>query len=242
MIAQLDEHGTALRAAAEEAGLDAAVPTCPGWDVRALVAHVGMVHRWAAGIVRGEADAASRSDFPAPETGALDWFTDGHTALVSALREAAPDMTAWAFLAAPSPLAFWARRQAHETAIHRADAESARGTRPEFTTEFAVDGIAELLEGFYSRTRGRLVADPGFVLGVAPDDAEVGWSVQVMADSRHVMRHGSGADLAADCVLHGSAADLYLDLWNRGRSGAVRVIGDERPLEIWRERATISWS
>ena len=34
-------------------------------------------------------------------------------------------MRCFAFLPAPSPLAFWARRQAHETGIHRADVESA---------------------------------------------------------------------------------------------------------------------
>lgn len=40
-------------------------------------------------------------------------------------RWAAGYVDCWTFLDAPSPLAFWARRQAHETAIHRADAQLA---------------------------------------------------------------------------------------------------------------------
>ena len=34
-------------AAADEAGLEAPVPTCPGWTVNDLVLHMGEVHRWA---------------------------------------------------------------------------------------------------------------------------------------------------------------------------------------------------
>ena len=56
LAAHLEGLRTALVAFvryAERAGLRAAVPTCPDWDVRALVAHQGMVHRWATAIVRG---------------------------------------------------------------------------------------------------------------------------------------------------------------------------------------------
>ena len=246
-IDQLTVHGAALADSADIAGLDAAVPTCPEWDVRALLAHVGMVHRWATGIVLLEPDASERSDFPAPETGVVDWFRSGHAALVQALRDAPADLDVWAFLPAPSPLAFWARRQAHETAIHRADAESANGRSPSFDREFALDGIAELLQGFYSRSRGRLVADPGFVLQVMPDDAPVSWTIQVGPESRVVTRqdaadHHTADGVQADCQLRGTASDLYLDLWNRERSGATRVDGDAIPMQTWRELATISWS
>jgi uncharacterized protein (TIGR03083 family) len=238
LVDHLDQQGALLAAAAERAGLDATVPTCPGWDVRALLAHVGMVHRWAAGIVRDEPGASRRSDFPAPETGLLDWFVAGHAGLVAALRAAPSDLAAWSFLPAPSPLEFWARRQAHETAIHRADAEAAAGWSAEYEPEVAADGLGELLEGFYGRKGGRLVADPGFTLRVMPLDANVSWFVQVGPDSRSVTRDGS-AD--ADCTLTGSAEDLYLDLWNRYPSGSVSLSGDARPLHLWRDLAQVSW-
>ena len=242
LVEQLNEHGLALAAAADAAGLEAAVPTCPEWDVRALLAHTGMVHRWAAGIVRNEPDATDRSDFPAPAEGVVEWFREGHAALVDALRAAPPDLEVWSFLAAPSPLAFWARRQAHETAIHRVDAESAVGTIPTFERDFALDGISELLEGFYSRSRGKLVADPGFSMHVAPDDASVSWTIQVGPESRTVTRHEFAADVTADCTIRGAASDLYLDLWNRGHAGPTQVEGDQRPMQTWRELATVTWS
>jgi hypothetical protein len=48
---------------ARSAGPDAPVPTCPGWTVRDLLAHQGMVHRWASGqrldaVLRGQDMAA----------------------------------------------------------------------------------------------------------------------------------------------------------------------------------------
>jgi hypothetical protein len=46
-----------------------------------------------------------------------------------------------------------APRQAHETAIHRADAQSAAGTKPEYPAEFAADGINELIMGFGRRRK-----------------------------------------------------------------------------------------
>ena len=76
---------------------------------------------------------------------------DGHAALVTALRCAPPDLSVATFLPAPSPLHFWARRQAHETAIHRADADAACGELSTYAPEFAQDGIDELLHGFAAR-------------------------------------------------------------------------------------------
>jgi len=239
-IAQLDAHGSALADAAERAGLDAAVPTCPEWDVRALLGHVGTVHRWAGGIVRGEPGAREQDDFPAPEDGVISWFREGHAALVSSLRSAPADLDVWAFLPAPSPLTFWARRQAHETAIHRADAEAAAGSIPRYDAEFAIDGIAELLEGFYARPRGRLVADPGFSLRVAPTDSDASWTVRVDPDKRTTVRHDEPATEQADCTLTAPASELYLDLWNRG--GSTTAIGDPRVMQTWRDLATVRWS
>ena len=43
-----------LGAWADRAGAEAPVPTCPGWTVRDLLAHQGMVHRWATAVVLGD--------------------------------------------------------------------------------------------------------------------------------------------------------------------------------------------
>ena len=37
--------------AARSAGLDTPVPSCPDWDVTALLRHVGKIHRWVAQVI-----------------------------------------------------------------------------------------------------------------------------------------------------------------------------------------------
>jgi uncharacterized protein (TIGR03083 family) len=122
----LDREGALLAEAAEAAGSDAEVPTCPGWRVRDLLRHTGTVHRWATAFVAEGLAAPRPADDPPGLDGAplLTWFREGHQRLVDTLADAAPDVRCWHFLPAPSPLAFWARRQAHETTVHRLDAAS----------------------------------------------------------------------------------------------------------------------
>lgn len=241
-IHALDEQGRALATAVGDAGMAAAVPTCPGWTVRRLVEHLGKVHRWAATYVReGRAafgGGSARMATPPPVDDLLDWFVEGHAALVGSLRAAPADLDCWTFLRAPSPLAFWARRQAHETAIHRADADAACGVVPTYEAAFAEDGIGELLEGFYSRKGGSLLADPPCSLLVVPTDVDSRWHVAINPDGRRVT---VDANAPADCTIRGSAADLYLLLWNREPAKQPEVTGDLAVMRLWRERARVRW-
>jgi uncharacterized protein (TIGR03083 family) len=248
-VAALRDAGQRLARAATSAGLDAVVPPCEGWRTRDLLAHIGGVHRWAASYVRTgrsgpTTDEEDATYFAAPADEALiAWFEDGHVALLEALATADPSVSCWTFLPAPSPLAFWARRQAHETAIHSADAEAAAGWSSSFPPELAADGIDELLSGLLSRPRGRLVSDPPVTLGIRAADTGDAWTVRVEAERRLVTR--SASDAACDCLLDGPASDLYLLLWNRQPSEpgpTVQLNGDPAVLELWRDRATIRWS
>ncbi len=243
-IAHLREEGERFAAAAEAAGLEAEVPTCPGWRVRDLVQHLGGVHRWATSyVVTGrarETTAEEEARFFTRVDGSelAPWFHSGHAALVAALAASSPDLACWTFLAAPSPLAFWARRQAHETAIHRVDAEAAAGRGSACPPDLAADGIDELLNGFLSRPTGRLVANPAVRLGIQATDTGDAWTIRIEPE-RRVVASGAGD---ADCTASGAASDLYLLLWNRRElGGRVRVEGDRRVLDLWRERATIRW-
>ncbi|WP_030559153.1 maleylpyruvate isomerase family mycothiol-dependent enzyme [Streptomyces aureocirculatus] len=236
-IEVLDREGTLLASAAQDAGLDAAVPTCPDWRVRDLLRHTGAVHRWAAGFVTG-GHTAPRPIREAPDldgTALLDWFREGHAGVVAALREAPDDLECWSFLPAPSPLAFWARRQANETAVHRYDAESARGgARTPVGTEFAADGIDELLRGFHGRAKSRMRTDTPRVLRVRTTDAGAVWTVRLSAD---IPVTESGGTAPADCEIAGPAGQLYLALWNR--EPFTQVTGDAELAKRWRERAGV---
>ncbi|MHB9864321.1 maleylpyruvate isomerase family mycothiol-dependent enzyme [Streptomyces sp. YIM S03343] len=240
----LDQEGRSLAAAAEEAGMDARVPPCPGWQVRDLLRHIGSVHRWAAAFV-AEGLTSYRPEEEAPpglDRAALaSWFQEGHRRLVDTLSSAAPDVACWQFMPAPSPLAFWARRQAHETAVHRVDAEAARGgERSVIPVGFALDGIDELLCGFHTRTRSRVRSDRPRVLRIRATDAddEAGgaavWTVRLSTEPPVTER---GEVEEAYTEISGPADELYLALWNR--LPLPKVSGDPSLAELWREKSAI---
>ncbi|MEU1511190.1 maleylpyruvate isomerase family mycothiol-dependent enzyme [Streptomyces sp. NPDC005811] len=243
-ISTLDREGRALAEAAAGAGTGAAVPACPGWQVGDLLRHTGMVHRWARSCV-AEArteyhPGEGEPDLDGPEL--LDWFREGHRMLVDTLSSAPPDVTCWHFLPAPSPLAFWARRQAHETAVHRADADSALGRTPQESARslpaaFAADGIDELLSGFHARDRSRVRTKKPRVLRLRATDLaeDAVWTVRLSPEPPVTERTADGD---ADCEITGPAAQLYLALWNRLPFPAVT--GDTELTALWREKSAIT--
>ena len=241
-VATLDREGRLMAEAAERAGTDAKVATCPGWQVRDLVRHTGMVHRWAAAFV-AEGHTSYHPDGGLPDLdGAelLDWFREGHRRLVDTLSDATPDVECWSFLPAPSPLAFWARRQAHETTVHRVDAESALPEAPTaIATDFALDGIDELLNGFHARDRSRVRTEEPRVLRLRALDAaeDAVWTVRLSQEASVTTRDAAGD---ADCELAGPAARLYLSLWNR--LPFPSLTGDAALAALWREKSAVTWS
>jgi uncharacterized protein (TIGR03083 family) len=236
----LEGEGPLMADATLAAGPDAPVPTCPDWTVRDLVRHTGQVHRWATATVRSASLDPVDSDVDGwPEDGELvDWLRDGHAALVTALRAAPADLQCFTFLAAPSPLAMWSRRQLHETTIHRVDAESAAGRRTTPRADVAADGIDELLTCFITRSRGRLRLDPARTIAVAATDVGAGWTMTVSTEPVATVPE---ADPDADLVVRGPAASLYLWLWNRADATDLDVAGDRSLLATWRENVQISW-
>jgi uncharacterized protein (TIGR03083 family) len=245
LIDALAAAGEGMADAAEQAGVDAPVPTCPGWVVRDLVQHTGGVHRWATVYVRDGVTEPIDDDLEKLAGGwpsdaeLVPWFRVGHAALVAALRAAPPDLEAWTFLRAPSPLAMWARRQTHETTIHGVDAAAAAGIAAVPATDLALDGIDELLTCFVTRRSSKLRRDPAQVLVVDPFDGDRRWTVEIGPD-RITTTTGDGPP--ADASLTGAAASLYLWLWNRAPLGAVDTDGDPALLAAWTDQVKVTWS
>lgn len=235
----LEAEGEALLAAAVDAGWDAPVPRLT-WDVRTLVIHTGGVHRWARAIVRGlppeEVTGAQQAVGSGPDDDDLvAWFAAGVDALAAALRRAPADLDVFTFLPAESPRHFWARRQAHETAMHRADAEAAGGQTASFDVEFAQDGIAELLLGFAARRRHAIARNAAMRL--EPIDRGAPWRVVFGGDTTRASREPDAGD--ADLVVSGTSSDLYLWLWNR--DAEVELRGDESLADLWRDTVQVRW-
>jgi len=242
-IDALQREGRLLAAAAMRTELDASIPTCPDWRMRDLVRHVGGVHRWATGYVadrRTEMWDVDLDDivgaWPA-DLDLIDWFREGHTRLVHTLAWAPLDLDCLTFLAAPSPLAMWARRQAHETAMHRVDAESPGSTITEFHPAFAADGVDELLSCFITRPgRGPKVSRPHSIHVHATDIGD-DWHLEISPEAVVTSRRGG----PADCTITAAASELYLLLWNRRSDADISVNGDRDLLALWREGVRIRW-
>ncbi|WP_328297138.1 maleylpyruvate isomerase family mycothiol-dependent enzyme [Streptomyces sp. NBC_00435] len=239
----LAHEGRQLADTAERAGAEAVVPTCPEWRVADLLRHTGSVHRWATGYVAE--GLSGRAPFPdAPELVGeelLAWFREGHATLVRTLTGAPADTRCWTFLptAPPSPLAFWARRQAHETTMHRMDAEAALGTGfGAVEPAFAQDGVDELLTGFHARPQSRVRTAEPRVMRVRASDTGAVWTVHLSPEPARTVR-GDEDGGVADCTLTGEAAWLYSALWNRRPLTGPGVTGDAELARLWADTAGI---
>ena len=133
-LASLAHDGTAFRDAARSADLDAHVPSCPDWALADLVAHLGTVYAYVCSHVsRGVTDPppVRLAEFPssAPAGPAvLDWFDERFAELGTVLENLDGDLPAWNWGPRPKVASFWQRRMAHETAVHRWDAQFAVST------------------------------------------------------------------------------------------------------------------
>lgn len=250
-LAAIGVASAAITRHLDAAGPDTVVPTCPGWTIRDLVGHLGLVHRWATYIVENAVPMGA--DVPTavvPGDGDLaGWLAGGADHLVRALRAAPDDLRAMVFLKdAPPPREFWARRQAHESTVHAADALSARlGRLPttkeaDVPTALAADGLDELLTGFVPRRSSRLRAEVPLTCVIAPTDVERAWTVRLSPEPPVTTRGAVTEDQAGGpvTIMTGSAASLYLGLHNRGDE--IALTGEPELLGVWRETVRISWS
>ncbi|WP_199441601.1 maleylpyruvate isomerase N-terminal domain-containing protein [Umezawaea beigongshangensis] len=227
-VEQIEIQSAALRGVAVAAGPDAPVPTCPGWTVFALVTHVGRAQTLAGAALRSAPDEPPAPVRESPEDfdELLTWWDERRATLVDRLRDTSPDAVLWGF-AGPVDVAWWARRQAHEIAIHRLDGEHAaeHAVAPLlYDPEFAADGVDEYLDLVLRHAAHRAPVEVTGRLLLHAADAERAWEVTLTAGEPPVVGGVSGAATDTDCVVAGTADSVYRAVWRRP-SGAV-VSGD----------------
>lgn len=231
--AAIVREGAAL-ATVPASGLGAEVRACPGWTVERLIGHTGRVHRWATSFLALGGELGEPAPGPRPPVGEaiLPWYRSALDDLVAELDRHDPSEPVQSF-AGPGDVAFWLRRQAHEIAVHRWDAEDAvtPGGATPFDPALAADGIDEWLELFVPR----FIVDqgdgvPADLVGatlhlhctdeLAPGTGE--WLLRLTAEGIELERaHAKG-----DVALRGPAGDLLLAVWHRTGLDTVDVVGD----------------
>ena len=233
MVDHLDalrRDGDALMHAAGR-NLAAPVPTCPGWSVMDLLAHLLRVYSYAARQARSESRLPGDDTELAPEAVPAA-LADAHAELLLVLSELDPDAPAWNSLPdAPDLAGYWRRRMAVETAVHRWDVENAvredGGAPPAIEPALACDGIDEALTQLLPRRR-RSAGDgidgtAHLHVTDAPDGSPAEWTLRLLPDGAvHVRRQHEKADAA----LRGSAGEVLLAVW--GRPADVERFGERR--------------
>jgi uncharacterized protein (TIGR03083 family) len=210
-IAHLRTEAAALLAAAAAAP-HAAVPACPEWDRAGLLSHTGVVHSWVRlQLATGPEERTTFRDAPRPPEGddLFGWFEENATALADGL-EAMDTTVVWPSWAGPQPAAWFPRRMAQETAVHRWDADPSP-----IDADLAVDGIDEMLQVFVPRFSGEQVAAiAGSIHLHATDDGPVEPGDWLVTMGPEGITHTKGPR-TGDAALHGTASDLLLWIWNR---------------------------
>jgi uncharacterized protein (TIGR03083 family) len=245
-VAEIEASTAGLAEILAEHDQSLPIPTCPEWTLRQLVTHVGRTHRWAAEITRTRSDAfipfrqVPDGKLPDDHAEQLAWLRAGAALVVDAVREADSDLV-WTFRG-PARADFWIRRMAHETLVHRADAQLAAGSvaEPVIDADVAADAIDEwltlLTAGILGNADERTELLPaGAALHIHATEDGLGgrgeWMVRHDADGLTVEPgHGKG-----DAALTGPAASLLLVLMRRRpvSDPAVTVHGDSAVVDGW---------
>jgi uncharacterized protein (TIGR03083 family) len=234
LVAAVRSEGEAIVSASRQ-GVDITVPTCPEWTVGDLCLHVGRVYAYVAHIVAERLTSASdvRPD-PAPDADPVEWVEDNLDELVTALSGCEADTPMWNWSTQPHVAAFWARRMAHESAVHRFDAQRAHGIAQPVDADLATDGLDEFLDVLLPAVVGhRQLQLPGATYAFEAVDDGL-WRVR--GDESGIAR--ADADAAVDVTVRGTTSALLLAAYGRVPWTSLECEGDLAALDAWSRTLT----
>lgn len=243
-LASVEASVAAFGEAIAAGPLEARVPTCPDWDVAALVHHVGgFTGFWTHVLTEGTGRSKPEYEEPPLAEGAASvakWWEGVGGALLTELRETAPETKVWTWAPSDESAAFVATRCTHELAVHALDARLARNDPKPIDPAVAADGIEEIFvmmdawraggqheRGLFAGGRGEKLHLHGTDEGRNDE-----WLITLGADGYTIERSHAKGDLA----LRGAVSDLVLILYDRPPLGDVERFGDDAVLDLWRTK------
>jgi uncharacterized protein (TIGR03083 family) len=233
-ISAIRRDAEALADAAED-NLRLRVPACPDWSVADLVWHTGEVHHFwssiAEGLLQDRRDVSPVSR--PPDADLIPWFRQKSWVIADVLDRTDPSARVWTW-AAQKDVGFIRRRMAHETGVHRWDAQSASGVTTPIGSQLAADGIDEFLDVHMPETGD--FRDGSEVVHLHCTDAPGEWVARIGEGRLDVSRkHGKG-----DVAVRGPASDILLLLWRRIQPSDVDVVGDDVALKRFLARTDLT--
>lgn len=245
-LESLRVDGYAFRANAAEADLTLPVPTCPGWSVLDLVHHLGGIYRYVtAHVARGVTtrpepemrDKLVNQDLP-PAEAAVMWWDEQITGLVDLLGSIDPQTPAWNWAPQAKTAAFWPRRMAHETAVHRWDIQMAlHGLAEPIEAHLAADGVSEVLDTWLPAGRRKGPTTRYGVVQLVATDVGQEWFLRLRGEGVALLDTATildDTDPQEQAVAAGNASDLDLALFGRVGFDVLDVAGDETLLAALR--------
>lgn len=225
-------EGETILAAAGQ-GLDVAVPTCGDWQMPDLLTHLGSVYRRVTTVVGDRATTAVPWQPPSPDINdPVGYLADALEDVVQALSEADADTPVWNWSSEPQVAFFWARRMAHESAVHRYDAQRAHDVAQPIDADLAHDGLDELVDVILPRVVERdqpTLPDATYCL-VTGENAS--WSLRLGADGIERLDTANSPDV----TVRGTTSALLLAAYSRVPWTSLDVEGDATLLDEWSKR------
>jgi uncharacterized protein (TIGR03083 family) len=233
LVDHVEQEAAAIVAALRAGPLDVAVPTCPEWTLADLAGHVGSFTVWTHVLCEGT--GRHKPPYPdQPEGDAVvDWFEELAGHLVAELRATPPDTRVWTWVSSDKTAGFVARRAANELAIHRVDAQTARGRHDPIDPGLAAGIIDETFVMRNDSEQPRPHVGSGETLHLHGAEGDE-WMITLDPDRIRVTREHAKGDLA----LRGTVSDLALLLYQRPPLGEVQRFGDESVLDLWHREFT----
>ena len=222
----------ALRDAATAVELTVPVPTCPGWTMGDLVFHVAEVYLHKATVMR-------TGEWPEqwPPTGAeqeaeLPLLGRGYAELIAEFSTRQPGDATPTWYDPDETVAFWIRRMAQETVIHRIDAELAASLPVTAVPgDLAVDGVDEVLKCFLGydvealdQLKGGHLADGSGQDTINVWAGQTAWTIRP-SPRAVVIEDGASADPRV--VVQAAPDPILRWLWGRAGDEVVRLTGEE---------------
>jgi len=214
-----------LAAAIPEAPVD--VPSCPGWTTDDLAKHMAQVYLHQAFVVEtGNTPENKEHLTPYPRTQNFSEFMAwGFAAITQALDVNRAERKTWSWHHSDFTVDFWFRRMAHETVIHRIDAELATGSVTPIDEALALDGVDEVLD--FLPLLGSWPEAPNVNFGIVSIAASTKsgkrfWDVNFTSEAATVSVTYE-ANPNARLVISGDAEAMDLYLWGRIDSSDPRI-------------------
>jgi uncharacterized protein (TIGR03083 family) len=244
-----------LFVSAAQSDLAAHIPSCPAWNMTALVAHLGLVERFwtyiveqrapeyvdmppsALGVPEDEApwylaSDEGHADMSAVPPGLLDWYQDSAARLIAAFEATSDDEPIWHWSGDNRGITHM-RNQAMEHTFHRWDAENAVGPTTPIDPRIAVDAIDQHFDVQIAASRGyaEWSQGSGESYHLHRTDGAGEWTVRFDGPEFTITR----GHVKGDVAVRGSAEALALWLWGRGDLDSLEILGDRAVFERYHE-------